>query len=167
MMKSFAAVENLDASELAGMAAIGAQFYDMLAQVRPELGRLTVVDRKKTRETKIVDAAVMMHGYAALMKEYNNDLAEFGPSKERLEWNRKLARLSQDVEYAYGRRWSGDLFDKRNPLWLRVGIVKPGRDGVRLTVLNTGAARSECGKVLRELMSAEQPPDDLRLLAKR
>jgi hypothetical protein len=72
MMKSFAAVENLDASELAGMAAIGAQFYDMLAQVRPELGRLTVVDRKKTRETKIVDAAVMMHGYAALMKEYNN-----------------------------------------------------------------------------------------------
>jgi hypothetical protein len=167
MMKSFAVTEHLDASELAGMAAIAAQFYDMLAQVRPELGKLQVAERKNTRESKIVDSAVMMHGYAALMKEYNNDLAALGTSKAKVEWGKRIARLGPNVHYSYGKRWKGDLFDKRNPLWVRVGVEKPGRDGVRLTVLNTGAARSECGRILREIVSMEPPVSNLRLLAKR
>ena len=38
-------------------------------------------DRKKVREQLIVDAAVMMHGYAALMGEFNNAIAEAGVSE--------------------------------------------------------------------------------------
>jgi hypothetical protein len=167
MMKSFASTDELDASELAGMAAIAAQFYDMLAKVRPELGRLSVTERKEIRVAKIVDSAVMMHGYAALMSDYYNDLSALGTSKARSEWNRKLSRLGGETTYSFGKRWRGDLFDKRNPLWQRIGIAKPGRDGVKLTVLNTGAARSMCGTILREIVNADPPGTDLRPLVAR
>ena len=63
--------------------------------------------------------------------------------------------------------WSGDLFDKRNPLWQRVGVVKPGKDGRKLTVLNTGAARSECGRALRQLLSMDKDVASLVFLANR
>jgi hypothetical protein len=166
MMRSFADVDQIDTSELAGLAAIAAQFYDMLVKVRPELGRLPTSERKAIRETKIVDAAVMMHGYAALMRQYSQDLANLGTSKARQEWRKRLSKLSAEVPYVFGR-WRGDLFEKRNPLWQRVGLVKPGRDGRKLTVLNTGAARLESGRVLQQIVSDPRQVVDLRLLTKR
>jgi hypothetical protein len=162
MMKTFSASDYIESTELAGMAAIAGQFYDMLATVRPELGRLPVMERKHVRETKIVDSAVMMHGYAALMKDYNTDLVRLGASKARAEWRRKLERLRSTNQYSFGKQWSGDLFEKADPLWQKIGVVKAGRDGGRLTVLNTGAARSECGKVLRELGRADCEQENWR-----
>jgi hypothetical protein len=80
-------------------------------------------------------------------------------------WKR-LQRLSASQAYQYGR-WRGDLFQKRNPLWAHIGIVKPGRDGKRLTVLNTGAARAECGRVLRQIVALSSIPERIEFLAKR
>ena len=69
MMKSFASAEDLDASELEGMAAVAANFYDTLSSVRPELDKQDTAQRRKIREELLVDSAVMMHGYAAVMKD--------------------------------------------------------------------------------------------------
>jgi hypothetical protein len=156
----------LDSSELEGMAAVGARFYDMLALIRPELGKQELPERRKIREASLVESAVMMHGYAAVMRDYNADLGKFGTSKAGELWSKKLQRLSAKQTYSLGK-WSGDLFEKRNPLWRAIGIVKPGRDGKKLTVLNTGAARSECGRVLRQLLAVDTSTKDLSFLIPR
>ena len=166
MMKSFAATDSLDEPEIDGLATVAAMFYDILAEIRPELGRLNQPERKEVREQLIVDAAVMMHGYASLMGQVNGAIAETGVHNATNEWRTKLSRLAQDKQYSFGH-WSGDLFDKRNPLWQRVGVVKPGKDGRKLTVLNTGAARSECGRALRQLLSMDKDVASLVFLANR
>jgi hypothetical protein len=165
MMKTFAPAESLDPPEMEGLAVVAATFYDALAGVRPELGRLTVPERRATRERLIVDSAVMMHGYAALMRDFNASIAEGGVHKAIVGWKRSLTTLSSITRYTFGR-WSGDFFEKTNPLWQRVGVVKRGRDRHRLTVLNTGAARAECGRVLRAFLRTSGQKD-LRPLTKR
>jgi hypothetical protein len=165
MMKSFAPGDSLDEPEIEGLATVAATFYDLLAEVRPELKQVGEKERKEIRERLVVDAAVMMHGYASLMAEFNADIPERGVREETKEWRNKLKRLSKDNEYSLGH-WKGDLFEKRNPLWQRVGVVKPGKDGKRLTVLNTGAARSECGRILRQLVSVKNDVSDLVFLTK-
>lgn len=166
MMKSFARTDSLDEPEIEGLATVAAMFYDILAEIRPELGRIDQAERKEVREHLIVDAAVMMHGYASLMGQFNSAMAEKGIRNATSEWRTKLSRLARDKKYSFSH-WSGDLFEKRNPLWQRVGVVKPGKDGRKLTVLNTGAARSECGRVLRQLLSMDADVSSLNFLANR
>lgn len=164
MMKSLSSADALDEPEIEGLATVAATFYDLLADVRTELGRLAPTDRRRVRENLIVDSAVMMHGYASLMREFNDAIPEEGIQNAVNAWKGKVERLSSHVQYAFGQ-WRGDLFAKRNPLWQRIGVVKPGRDGKRLTVLNTGAARSECGRVLKQLLAVDRGQKDLRFLA--
>jgi hypothetical protein len=166
MMKALAPDAALDTAEMEGLARVASTFYDLLAQVRPELGRLQPQDRRKVREKLVVDFGVMMHGYAALMREFNDSIGRQGVKKATAQWQRKLQCLAADHVYKFGR-WSGDFFAKDNPLWQRVGVVKPGRDGKTLTVLNTGAARGECGRVLRQLLSLDATSGNLVFLAKR
>jgi hypothetical protein len=165
MMKSFAPADALDNAEMEGLATIAATFYDLLASHRAELGHLSFSERRAARENLIVDAAVMMHGYAALMREFNDSIPETGIRTASTLWHNKLQRLSPKQDYRFGT-WSGDLFEKKNPLWVRIGVVKPGRDD-RLTVLNTGAARAECGRVLKQIVALDNPPNDLRFLTHR
>src|SRR5262249_10210717 len=166
MMRSFSPADALDEPEIEGLATVAATFYDLLAGVRPELGHLAAIERRAVRETLIVDSAVMMHGYASLMRDFNDAIAEGGVHKATNAWKQKIHRLSNQVQYEFGK-WRGDFFAKRNPLWQRVGVVKPGRDGKRLTVLNTGAARTECGRVLKQLLAVEENQKDLRFLASK
>jgi hypothetical protein len=166
MMRSFAPSEQLDTAELEGTAAVASEFYDLLAEIRSELGRLAPSERRRVRENLVVDSAVMMHGYAALMKDYNADLGKLGSGRAKQEWKRRLNKFSRERMYKF-RSWKGDFFAKANPLWRGVGIVKPGKSPGSLTVLNTGAARSECGRVLRQLISTTSEQLDLEFLAKR
>jgi hypothetical protein len=165
MMKTFAPSESLDSAEMEGLAVVAATFYDRLARVRPELGKLSVPERRAVRAELIVDSAVMMHGYAALMRDFNASIPEGGVRKATGDWDQSLTKLSATNKYSFGR-WTGDLFEKANPLWQRVGVVKRGRKN-KLTVLNTGAARGECGRVLRSLLSSTFRQKDLRPLTKR
>ncbi len=166
MMKPLASADSLDESEMEGLATVAATFYDLLAKIRPEIGKLTEKERRAVRERMVVDSAVMMHGYASLMREFNDAIAKEGVTKASSDWLGKLERLSSQRKYTF-EKWSGDLFEKGNPLWQRIGVVKPGRDGKKLTVLNTGAARSECGRILKQLISIEGSPKDLNFLAVR
>ena len=166
MMKSLAPEDSLDEVEIEGLATVAATFYDLLADVRPELGRLDPAVRRTVRDELIVDAAVMMHGYASLMRDFNDAIGEKGVRAVTKDWQQKLERISKQQTYFFGK-WRGDLFEKRNPLWLKVGVVKPGKDRKRLTVLNTGAARSECGRVLRQLLSMDTTVRDLNFLTVR
>lgn len=165
MVKSVASADCLDEPEMEGLAIVTGAFYDLLAKVRPELGHLAESDRRRVRERLIVDSAVMMHGYAALMKDFNDDIAKVGMRKALSNWSGKLEKLSSQHAYEFLDAWSGDLFEKRNPLWQRVGVVKTGRDGKKLTVLNTGAARGECRRVLRQLTSIRTSTRDIEFLA--
>jgi DNA-sulfur modification-associated len=166
MMKSLASTDALDAPEMDGLATVAAKFYDLLAGVRPELSMLQPSERRAVRDKLIVDAAVMMQGYATLIRDFNDSIAKEGVNKAVAHWSKKLERFSAERKYSF-EMWSGDLFDKSNPLWQRLGVVKPGRDGRRLTVLNTGAARSECGRVLRQLASLDHPQTNLMFLTSR
>jgi hypothetical protein len=164
MMKSFTPDDSLDEPEIDGLATVAATFYDLLAEIRSELGRMDQPGRKRVREVLVVDAAVMMHGYAALMSDFNAAIPDGGVRKATNEWRNKLERLGPDKHYSFNQ-WSGDLFEKRNPLWQRLGVVKPGKDGKKLTVVNTGGARSACGRVLRQLVSMDHIPSKIEFLA--
>jgi len=166
MMKRLTSDSAVDKLELDGLAHVAATFYDFLSEARPELGLIDIESRKKVRERLIVDAAVMMHGYAALMEAYNRAIPELGTLRAEEVWRKKLARLSSKNVYTFGD-WSGDLFEKRNPLWQRIGIVKPSKDAGKLTVLNTGGARSECARVLIQLTAASDPMLNLEFLSAR
>ncbi|MBL8599942.1 MAG: hypothetical protein JNL14_19570 [Devosia sp.] len=163
MMNTFVSADELDPDELIGVAKVAAEFYDLLAEVRPELGTVSLVERRQVRRGLIVDAGVMMHGYAALMKLYNLDLAEQGTKKARSRWRERLLRIASTTEFRMGR-WKGDFFDKRNPLWLKAGVEKPSKDGKSLTVINTGATRAECGRILRQLLTLDRASNDLTFL---
>jgi hypothetical protein len=164
MMKDLTVHDSLDSTELEGLAQVAASFYDLLAEIRPELGVIDVANRKLFRERSVSEAAVMMHGYASLMSEYNSSLTDLGARAARVEWKGKLERLGSNIQYRFGT-WRGDFFDKANPLWQKVGVVKPSRKSQRLTVINTGGARSECGRVLRQLVASESKVRDLGFLA--
>lgn len=166
MMKSVAPDDYVDSAELDGLARVAAEFYDLLAEIRPELGRLPATERRRTRTTLIVDAAVMMHGYAQLIRDYNRDIAAKGRTKAYAQWTKKLQLLSSSNSYTFDQ-WTGDFFAKLNPLWHRVGVVKPSTDPHRFTTLNTGAARSQCGKALTRLLEHPRPISDISFLVAR
>ena len=164
-MRTFSSDDSIDESELEGMSTVAAEFYDLLATVRFELSQQDLVERRRIRDTLVVDAAVMMHGYAHLMRDYNTDIARMGPGRARDTWKIRLQMLSKQHQYS-AEGWAGDLFEKRNPVWAEVGVTRAGNDFAKITVLNTGAARLQAGRVLRQLVRMQSPPQDITFLAK-
>ncbi len=116
MMKALANADYIDPVEMEGLSTVAATFYDLLAGVRPELGRLDTAERRQVRSVLLVDAAVMMHGYAGLMHQFNDSMARVGLSGAKVEWKQRIERLSAAHRYRFGG-WSGDFFEKRNPVW--------------------------------------------------
>ena len=165
MMKQLVPDGAVDSTELEGTAIVAASFYDLLATVRPELGHLPVSERRQVRDRLIVDAAVMMHGYAALIPQFQSEMGSMGRARATERWRSLLGRLASTREYRFAK-WSGEFFDKRNPLWLEVGLVKRAASAKEaLTVINTGAARTAAGRVLRKLVAADPVPKDVSSLA--
>jgi hypothetical protein len=156
MMKSVSTYDHMDDSELEGLATIAAEFYDLLATIRPELGKLGVSERKETRSKSLVDAGVMMQGYASLIKAYQGDISKLGSSAAERKWRERLPRLSASNEYSF-EGWSGDLFDKENPFWQRVGILKPNRSRTGFSIVSNGATRSEAGRVMTQIIQSDTP----------
>src|SRR5262249_13633375 len=103
MMKAVAPGDALDPPEMDGLATGAANFYDLLAEVRPELSNLSSSERRAVRHKLIVDAAVMMHGYAALIREFNDSIGQLGVRKAITEWRRRLDRLAPSNKYRFGK----------------------------------------------------------------
>ena len=131
----------------------------------PNWGLSMRLNGKRPATGRSLTLRVMMHGYGALMRDFNQDLATLRPDKGQDVWAEKLKALASSKVYTMGD-WSGDFFDKHNPLWTEVGIVKRGR-GQSLTTLNTGAARLEAGRVLRQLVNAPSSTQNIAFLATR
>ena len=92
---------------------MASEFYDLLADTRSELGRLASSERRKVRENLVVDSAVMMHGYAALMKDYNAELGKLGSGRAR----RNGSGVSADFrESAHTNSGAGREIFSPNPI---------------------------------------------------
>lgn len=150
-MRTFAGSTEVDEKELDGLAVIAADFLELLAEVRPEL---EVATGHAAREETLASAAVMMHGYAALMRDYNLDVGNLGAEAAKEKWRRALSTLSPGAIYKRGK-WSGDFLNRANPLWQELGITKPHPETGRLTVTNTGGTRSRAGSALRERVNRQ------------
>jgi len=139
--------EGLDESEIEGYATVASTLLQLLTEVRPELGNLPLAERKRIRVASLVDAPIMFQGYGALISDFNVDVVKLGLSKAAERWRTNLQRLAPTVGYTEGT-WRGDYFEKTNPLWGRLGIVKPGVSG-KPTVSNNRAARIQAMRALR------------------
>ena len=151
MMKTFAGTEEIDEAELEGMALVASDFFEMLSSVRPELRAAGDDGKRPIASDSLAAAAVMMHGYASLMKDYGTDIAKLGPSKAREVWRLRLEKLSPSRQVTVGD-WNGDFFSKHNPIWLRHGIVKAGGESGQLNILNTGGARAQVSRILKKFV---------------
>jgi hypothetical protein len=151
-LKAAAELDGLDETELEGVANIAAKFFGLLHNVRPEVGLLSLQERKQVRTLSLVDAPIMFQGYGALIADYGADIARHGQTVATTEWTRKMMRLSPSIDY-HDREWRGDLFSKSNPMWMRLGILKPGLTGAP-TVNNNRAAKLQVTKALRAIVSS-------------
>lgn len=151
MMRTFAGTDEIDETELEGLTWVAADFFDILSSVRPEIGSKEIISRPQAPQS-LADAAVIMHGYASLMRDYGTDIGMLGNNAAKEKWKRLLHKLSPSENYIY-HDWSGDFFDKRNPIWAENGIIKKTSDPNKLQILNTGGARSAAAKILRNRIS--------------
>lgn len=137
--------------EMEELADTFAEFYGLLADVRPELAKLDVVDRRTVRSESLVDSAVMMYGYVGLLTEFKSELD--GERADR--WRTRLQALRAESGYIYppeseeGAPWEGDFFSKANPLWRAVGVLQPTKSG-GIAVSNTRQTRDVCVRALRD-----------------
>ena len=98
--------------------------------------------------------------YSALISDFNGDIAKLGITRAQERWRSILKRLAPDKIFSEGH-WSGDFFDKANPLWTRLGIVKPGVSG-KPTVSNNRAARLQAMRALRAAVTNDSGSQDIR-----
>lgn len=161
-LKAAAEVDGLDEIEMEGIALVAAKFFTMLSKIRAEIGLLPVAERKTVRAVSLVDAPVMFQGYGALIADFNLAVSKLGMTSASEEWLSKLHNLTATIQYRE-RNWQGDIFSKENPIWSRLGIVKPGLTG-QPTVNNNRGARLQVAKVLRAVVNKPQNEMDLEAL---
>lgn len=152
--------EGLDESEIEGFATVASSLLQLLTEARPELGLLPLADRKRVRTLSLVDAPIMFQGYSALISDFNTDVVTLGLSKTTERWRSLLKRLSATVLYDEDN-WKGDFFEKANPLWARLGIIKSGLTG-RPTVSNNRAARIQTMRALRAALANDSGSNNIR-----
>lgn len=158
-LKTAADFDNLDETEMEGVAQVAAKFFMLLAEIRPEIGLMTIANRKIVRSQTLVDAPIMFQGYGALIADFNLDVSKHGISESTEIWKEKLNKLSSNIIYTENN-WSGDFFHKSNPLWTRLGILKPGVSG-QATVSNNRGARLQVAKALRGVVNSAANTTDL------
>jgi hypothetical protein len=107
-------------------------FWDSLVDVLPELRRLPMEQRKRIRETSLMDSAIAIHGYLQLARSMYE------------------SRADPSILQQLGRP---ELFSRDNPEWVRLGVLIPVMDqegNSRLNLRNARQAREAMGKRLRQ-----------------
>lgn len=152
MMRTYAGTEEVDETEMEGLAVVAADFLDLLATIRPELRASH--NTRPSNEDSLASAAVMLHGYAALMRDYGLSVAESGLGRAHEDWSQRLDPLRPSAQFQ-ADGWHGDFLSKQNPVWESVGVIKKDPETGRLTVTNTGGTRTRTGRVLRRYVSGD------------
>ncbi len=92
------------------------RFWNKLASVRPELGRLDIVRRKQVRETLLVDSALAISAYVATARKMYD-------AKLDLDLLNKLSRPAANTDGE--EQQNVDLFSRENPIWEQIGVLVP------------------------------------------
>jgi hypothetical protein len=136
------------------------QFWNKLAEVRPEIAKLDITRRKRVRETLLVDSALAISAYVAIARKMRNleiDLA-------RLEKLGELVRV--DIKSNSGdEQREIDLFSRENPVWEQIGILVPStkKGGQKsFTLRNARQTREAMLKTLERVLQLN-PQSDLQL----
>lgn len=94
-------------------------FWDELATVRPEFGRLSKTERQQVRGVSVAGTAVSIHGVIALA----DSMRTSGASLTKLSALKSTVSIDEDgVERAV------DYFNYDNPLWLSIGVLALAKD---------------------------------------
>lgn len=148
MMKTYAGTDELEEAEFDGLVTVASEFFELLANVRPELH----ANMASQFPDSLAAAGVMMHAYAALMRDFGTDVGHLGLAESKEQWRTRLACLSPATTFTAGG-WDGDIFDKHNPLWATAAVTKLAGDSVGIQ--NTGGARSRAARALRMILGLE------------
>lgn len=143
--------EEEDAFKVSIDAAV--EFWNKLATVRPELGKLDIVRRKRLRETSLVDSALAISAYVAVARKMHDLKMDLS----------LLDRLGQPVTItvttAVGEEQRQvDLFSRDNPNWEQVGILVPStkRSGEKsFTLRNARQTRTAMLKTLEGVLGLD------------
>lgn len=148
VMRSAVDMDALTNEEVNDLAPRIAEFWDMLAAVRTELGRLDLNERREARRTSMAAQAVVMHGYAALIRRFLEDVEAKGAKKATADWRPRLDRLGPEKKYRHvGVGWEGDFFSRENPLWVEIGVLQRTKSGGQ-AVSNVRQTREQVRKAL-------------------
>jgi hypothetical protein len=121
----------------------GVRFWNKLASVRPELGKLDISRRKRVRETLLVDSALAISSYVAIAKKLRDEGIDISV----------LEKLSQPVSIHKTDAVSGkslgeaevDFFSRENPVWEQVGVLVPStkKSGAKVYTLRNARQTRE------------------------
>jgi hypothetical protein len=127
------------------------QFWNKLAEARPELGKLDISRRKRVRETLLVDSALAIWAYVAIarkMRDRKVDLATLKKLGEPVTINGQTGEGERKV----------DLFSRENPVWEQIGVLVPStkKTGEKVfTLRNARQTRDAMLKTLEAVLALE------------
>lgn len=148
MMSEVVGSESLTEEEVERTAALLARFWEMLAEVRPELRKLEAKERRESRRQSMVGQAVTMYGYAELMRRFLEDVEGSDEDTAVGAWKKHLKKLRAGNKYKHrSPSFSGDFFSRENPLWEELGVLQKTKSG-KLTVSNTRQTRDQMAGAL-------------------
>jgi hypothetical protein len=127
------------------------KFWNKLAEIRPELGKLDISRRKKVRETLLVDSALAISAYVAVARKMHDQGVDLSA----------LEKLGSPVSIkpAVGDKREVDLFSRENPAWEQLGILVPStkKSGEKVfTLRNARQTRDAMLKVIESVLGLGQ-----------
>ena len=141
--------------EITNLAPALGGFWDMLAEVRPELGHLEVTQRRESRRESMAAQAVTMYGYAALMRRFLKAVDETDLATAVKHWQPLLKQLGPENTYAHPKTdFEDDFFARSNPLWRELGVLQTTKSGGE-TVSNVRQTREQMAKALVERLGLD------------
>lgn len=149
-MQSAVGTDALTEEEIDALAPRISVFWQILSAVRPELGHLKVDDRRKSRKESMAGQAVLMYGYAELLRRFLEEAEKTSVEDAKKEWEPRLAILGSGQTYQHPNpKWEGDYFQRENPLWTDLGVLQTTKSGGQ-TVSNVRQTREQAAKALVE-----------------
>jgi len=121
-------------------------FWEKLTNVLPELQKLTLRERQRSRRESLVGWAIAIQGYIRLARRFYDEELE-------LSLLEKLSEKNTDPD---GKAYSFFAWD--NPLFLRAGIIVPTvnkKGETKLTARNSHQTRRAMADVLATKVGAE------------
>ena len=123
------------------------QFWNKLATVRPELGKLDISRRKRVRETLLVDSALAISAYVAIARKMHSGQDS---DLSRLEILGKPVTITV-TNHGKEEQREVDLFSRENPIWERIGILVPSQKQTGQKVFTLRNARQTRDAMLKTL----------------